>query len=149
MKDEKTAKINESKKKGRKFTRALWFIAGMICLFLGVIGIVLPILPTTPFLLAAAACFCKSSSRMYNWLLNNRSFGEYIKNYREGRGLPLRTKISALTVLWLTIGFSTVFLLNRLLPPQLVIPMQLVMVVVAVGVSIHILRLPTFKKHVQ
>jgi uncharacterized membrane protein YbaN (DUF454 family) len=86
---------------------------------------------------------------MYNWLLNNRSFGEYIKNYREGRGLPLRTKISALTVLWLTIGFSTVFLLNRLLPPQLVIPMQLVIVVVAVGVSIHILRLPAFKKHVH
>jgi uncharacterized membrane protein YbaN (DUF454 family) len=149
MTDAKTSEINESKEKGRKFTRALWFFAGVICLFLGAIGIVLPILPTTPFLLAAAACFCKSSSRMYNWLLNNRWFGEYIKNYREGRGLPLRSKISALTVLWLTIGFSTVFLLNRLLPPQLVIPMQLVMVVVAVGVSIHILRLPTFKKHVQ
>jgi len=86
---------------------------------------------------------------MYNWLLNNKLFGEYIKNYREGRGLPMKTKITALTVLWLTIGFSTVFLLNRLLPPQLVIPMQLVMVVVAVGVSIHILRLPTFKKHVH
>lgn len=149
MKDEQASKKTESKKKGQNVTRALWFIAGMLCLFLGAIGIVLPILPTTPFLLAAAACFCKSSSRMYNWLLNNRWFGEYIKNYREGRRLPTKTKITALTVLCLTIGFSTVFLLNRFLPPQLLIPMQLVMVAVAVGVSIHILRLPTFKKRVQ
>lgn len=79
MKDEQASKKTESKKKGQNVTRALWFIAGMLCLFLGAIGIVLPILPTTPFLLAAAACFCKSSSRMYNWLLNNRWFGEYIK----------------------------------------------------------------------
>ena len=149
MVDEKTFKIDESKKKGQNFTRALWFIIGMICLFLGAIGIVLPILPTTPFLLAAAACFCKSSSRMYKWLLNNRWFGEYIKNYREGRGLPMKTKISALIVLWLTIGFSLVFLLNRLLPPHLLTPSQLVMVAVAFGVSIHVLRLPTFKKRVQ
>ena len=146
MEDEKTPKINESKKKGQNVTRALWFIAGMFCLFLGAIGIVLPILPTTPFLLASAACFCKSSSRMYNWLLSNKWFGEYIKNYREGKGIPMKTKITALTVLWLTIGFSTVFLLSRLLPPQLVIIMQLIMVAVAIGVSIHILRLPTFKK---
>ena len=149
MEDEKTSKIDESKKKGQDVTRAIWFIAGTICLFLGAIGIVLPILPTTPFLLAAAACFCKSSSRMYNWLLKNKWFGEYIKNYREGKGLPMKTKITALTFLWLTISFSTVFLLNRLLPPQLVIPMQLVMVAVAVGVSIHILKLPAFKKCVH
>jgi len=147
MENEKTSKTTPSKKKGRKITRALWLIAGMICLVLGAIGIVLPILPTTPFLLASAACFCKSSSRMYNWLLSNKWFGEYIRNYREGRGLPMKTKITALTVLWATIGISTVFFLNRLLPPQLVLPMQLIMLAVAVGVSIHILRLPTFKKH--
>jgi uncharacterized membrane protein YbaN (DUF454 family) len=146
MEKEKTFKAAENKKKGQNVTRALWFIAGMLCLFLGAIGIVLPILPTTPFLLASAACFCKSSSRMYNWLLNNRWFGEYIKNYKEGKGIPMKTKITALTVLWITIGFSTVFLLNRLLPPQLVIPLQLIMVAVAMGVSVHILRLPTFKK---
>lgn len=148
MEDEKISKTAQSKKKGQKVTRALWLIAGMICLFLGAIGIVLPILPTTPFLLASAACFCKSSSRMYNWLLSNKWFGEYIRNYKEGRGLPMKTKITALTVLWITIGFSTIFLLIRLLPPQLVLPMQLIMVVVAIGVSIHILRLPTFKKRV-
>jgi uncharacterized membrane protein YbaN (DUF454 family) len=83
---------------------------------------------------------------MYNWLLNNKWFGEYIRNYKEGRGLPMRTKIIALTVLWFTIGVSTVFFLPRLLPPQLILPMQLAMVAVAVGVSFHILRLPTFKR---
>ena len=132
--------------KGNKAARALWFIAGMICLVFGMVGIVLPILPTTPLLLAAAACFCKSSTRMYDWLLGNKWFGEYIKNYKEGRGLPMRTKIWALTVLWVTIGVSTVFFLNRLLPPQLVLPMQLIMVAVAIAVSAHILRLPTFRK---
>jgi len=83
---------------------------------------------------------------MYNWLLNNKWFGEYIKKYREGKGIPKKTKITALAVLWVTIGVSTIFFLNRLLPTQLVLPMQLIMVIVAVGVSIHILRLPTFKK---
>jgi uncharacterized protein len=135
-------------KKGQKIIRALWLALGLICVGLGAIGMVLPILPTTPFLLAAAACFCKSSTRMYNWLLSNKWFGEYIRNYREGRGLPMKTKIIALTVLWATIGISTVFLLNRLLPSQLVFPIQLIMISVAVGVSIHILKLPTFKKSV-
>ncbi len=85
---------------------------------------------------------------MYNWLLSNKLFGEYIKNYREGKGIPLKGKIAALTLLWVTIVFSTIFLLNRILPIQLVLPMQLIMVAVAIGVSIHILRLPTFKKRV-
>jgi len=135
-------------KKGQKVTRALWLLAGLICVGLGTVGMVMPILPTTPFLLAAAACFCKSSTRMYNWLLNNKWFGEYIKNYKEGRGLQMKTKITALTVLWSAIIVSTVFFLNRLLPSQLVLPMQLIMLAVAVGVSVHVLRLPTLKKHV-
>jgi len=66
------------KKKRNKIARALWLVTGLICVGLGAIGIVLPILPTTPFLLAAAACFCKSSTRLYNWLINNKWFGEYI-----------------------------------------------------------------------
>jgi hypothetical protein len=139
---------NKRENKGKKIKKALWLVVGFICLGLGSVGIVLPILPTTPFLLAAAACFCKSSTRMYNWLLGNKWFGEYIRNYKEGRGLAMKTKITALTVLWVTIGISTVFFLNRLLPPQLVLPMQIIMVAIAVGVSIHILRLPTYKKRV-
>jgi uncharacterized protein len=141
-----TSELPDCKKKGRRVTRLLWLAAGLVCVGLGLIGIVLPILPTTPFLLAAAACFCKSSTRMYNWLLGNKLFGEYIKNYKEGKGIPMKTKITALTVLWVTIGVSTIFFLNRLLPTELVLPMQLIMVAVAVGVTAHILKLPTFKK---
>ena len=144
--EEKKTFASACKKQGNKLVRTLWLIAGTICVVLGAIGMVLPLLPTTPLLLAAAACYCKSSDRMYNWLLNNKWFGEYIRNYKEGKGLPMKTKITALTVLWITISFSTVFILHRLLPAQLVLPMQLIMVAIAIAVSIHIVRLPTFKR---
>ena len=146
MEEKKASRGSAFKKKGQKLVRALWLIAGTICLVLGAIGIVLPVLPTTPFLLAAAACYYKSSARMHKWLLNNRWFGEYIRNYKEGKGLTLKTKITALTMLWITIGVSTVFMLDRLLPAQLVLPTQLIMMAIAIAVSTHILRLPTFKK---
>ncbi len=142
-----TSEHTDCEKKANSVTRALWLVAGLLCVGLGVVGFVLPILPTTPFLLAAAACFCKSSTKMYNWLLNNKWFGEYLRNYKEGRGLPITTKVTSLTVLWVTILVSSIFL-NRLLPPQLVLPMQLVMIAVAFVVSFHILRLPTFRKRV-
>ncbi|MBT0159396.1 DUF454 domain-containing protein [Candidatus Bathyarchaeota archaeon A05DMB-2] len=146
MDTEKNSWASSCKQKGQRVVRALWFTAGTICVFLGAIGIVLPILPTTPFLLAAAACYYKSSPRMHHWLLNNKWFGEYIRNYKEGKGLTVKTKVTAMSVLWVTIGFSTIFMLDRLLPAQLVLPMQLTMVAVAAAVSIHIVRLPTFKK---
>jgi uncharacterized membrane protein YbaN (DUF454 family) len=136
----------ENAEKGIKIIRGIWFITGTICLTLGAIGIVLPILPTTPFLLAAAACYYKSSPRMHKWLLNNKWFGEYIKNYKEGKGIPKKTKVTALTVLWVTIGVSTFFFLDRLLPAVLVLPMQLVMISVALIVTIYMLRLPTYQK---
>jgi len=143
---EKNTFTAKCKEQGKKLVKTLWFIAGTICMVLGAIGIVLPILPTTPFLLAAAACYYKSSERMHRWLLNNKWFGEYIRNYTEGKGLTMKTKITALTVLWITIIFSTVFMLDRLLPAMIVLPMQIIMIAVAIAVSTHILRLPTFKK---
>ena len=144
--EKKETFAEKCKKQGQKLVRTLWFVAGTACVVLGAIGIVLPILPTTPFLLAAAACYYKSSPRMHRWLLNNKWFGEYIRNYTEGKGLTKKTKITALALLWATIGISTVFMLNRLLSAQLVLPMQIIMIAVAIAVSLHILRLPTFKK---
>ncbi len=142
----KNIKNVKSPTKWMKIIGGLWFIAGTICLFLGAIGIVLPILPTTPFLLASAACYYKSSPKMHKWLLNNKLFGNYIKNYQEGRGIPRKTKIIALTVLWVTIGISTIFFLDRILPSFLVLPMQIIMIIVAVVVTVYMLKLPTYKK---
>jgi uncharacterized membrane protein YbaN (DUF454 family) len=144
--EEKENFAAKCKKQGQKIVRTLWLVTGTVCVALGAIGIVLPILPTTPFLLAAAACYYKSSPRMHRWLLNNKWFGEYIRNYTEGKGLTRKTKVTALTVLWVTIGISIIFMLERILPATLVLPMQIVMVAVAIAVSTHILRLPTFRK---
>lgn len=76
---------------------------GWTCVGLGTLGIVLPILPTTCFLLAAGACFAKSSPRANAWLHGNRWFGRYLRDYREHRVIPARVKAVSLTVLWITI----------------------------------------------
>ena len=127
------------KPKRNKVTRVLLMIAGTVSLIFALIGLVLPLIPTTPFLLLTAACYCRSSERLYNWLITNKWFGEYIKNYREGKGIPLKTKIFALTILWVTIGISAL-----LLVPIFIV--QMILLVIAIAVSIHILRLPTYRK---
>ncbi|MGE5533801.1 MAG: YbaN family protein [Bacillota bacterium] len=129
-----------SRNRKQKLVRALLIVVGTFSLGLGTIGIVLPILPTTPFLLLSAACYLRSSDRMHKWLLGNRWFGEYVRNYQEGRGIPAKTKILAMTVLWATIFFSAFIFLDEILIAQVVL------FLVALGVSIHIVRLPTFKK---
>ena len=126
--------------KKQKVLKPILLVVGTISLILGAIGIFLPILPTTPFLLLSAACYVRSSERMYNWLLGNGWFGKYIKNYREGRGIPLKTKIIAVTLLWVGILYSTIIVVNGFLVAKLAL------LIIAVGVSIHLVRLPTFKK---
>ncbi len=128
------------KQKKQKIVRALLIISGTISLVLGAIGIFLPILPTTPFLLLSAACYMRSSERMYNWLLKNRWFGEYIRHYREGRGIPMKSKLVAITLLWVTILYSSLFIVDEILIAQVAL------ILVAFGVSVHLLRLPTFKR---
>jgi uncharacterized protein len=123
-----------------RVVRALLLVAGTISLTLGAIGLVLPILPTTPFLLLSAACYLRSSERMHKWLLGNRWFGEYIRNYQEGKGIPLKTKILAMSVLWGTIFFSVLFALDEFLIAQVAL------LLIALGVSVHLIRLPTLKK---
>lgn len=129
-----------SKKCKRRLVRGLLIIGGTICLALGAVGIFMPILPTTPFLLVAAACYLRSSDKLHKWLLNNRWFGEYIRNYQEGRGIPMKTKILAITILWGTILFSAFYALNEILIAQIAL------IAIAVGVSAHLIRLPTLRK---
>jgi len=98
---------------------------------LGIIGVFIPILPTTPFLLLAAACYMRSSERFYQWLINNRIFGAYVRNYIEGRGMPVRTKIFTILLLWLTIGFSITFGVQNIV-------IRIVLICLAIGVTAHI-----------
>lgn len=79
---------------------------GWLSVALGVIGIFLPVLPTTPFLLLAAACFMRSSQRFYLWLVNHRQLGPWIVDYLEGQGIPLKGKVYAISLMWLSIGLS-------------------------------------------
>ena len=79
---------------------------GWLSVLLGVIGIFVPVLPTTPFLLLAAACFARSSRRFYLWLVNHKHLGPWIRDYLEGNGIPLKGKVYAIGLMWLSIGLS-------------------------------------------
>jgi len=122
----------------KRANNILLTILGSLCVALGVLGIFLPLLPTTPFLLLAAVCFARSSKRFYDWLMNNRWFGEYIRSYREGRGIPLKQKVLAIILLWLTIG-STALLAVTLWW------VRLILLCIAVGVTIHLVKLKTYR----
>jgi uncharacterized membrane protein YbaN (DUF454 family) len=111
--------------------RRLLIAAGTLCAGLGIIGIFVPILPTTPFLLLAAACYMRSSERFYRWLTNNRVFGAYVRNYIEGGGMPLRMKVFTILLLWLAIGLSIAFAVESLV-------IGIILISIAVGVTVHI-----------
>jgi len=115
---------------------------GTFFLIIGIIGIFIPILPTTPFLLLAAACYARGSKKFYNWLINNKWLGEYIKNYQEGRGIPLTIKILSITLLWITIAFSTIIIVSNFL-------IQIILIIIAIVVTIHILTIKTMQKKIR
>ena len=118
------------------FMKKLLVLLGFVSLFLGIIGIVIPLLPTTPFLLLSAACFIQGSDRLYQWLMNNRIFGSYIRNYAEYKAIPLKTKILAISFLWITILYSSIFILES-------VYIRILLVAIAVAVTIHILHFNT------
>jgi len=125
-----------------RMVKGILIAGGSLSVALGVIGIFFPVLPTTPFLLLAAFCYARSSQRFYDWLLNNRWFGDYIRNYREGRGIPLTEKILAISSLWLTIGFSVLCVVQNMW-------VKLLLLSIAVGVTIHLVRIKTLRKKVE
>ena len=86
--------------------KAVLVAAGSVCLALAVLGVFLPLLPTTPFLLLASACYVRSSERLHGWLMGNRWLGPYIRNFKERRGIPLRGRIVTVVLLWLPLLYS-------------------------------------------
>jgi uncharacterized membrane protein YbaN (DUF454 family) len=121
-----------------KLKRQLLIIAGTLSLAIGIIGIFVPLLPTTPFLLLAAGCYLRSSQRFYNWLMGNRWLGAYIRNYFEGRGIPVKVKIFIIALLWVTIGISIWLVAKPLV--------TVILLIVAIGVTLHIIFIKARQK---
>ena len=131
---------DDSQTKARgTWIRILLIIVGTFFVGLGIIGIFVPVLPTTPFLLLAAACYARSSQRFYGWLLSNKWFGNCIRNYLERKGVPLKVKVLTITLLWITIGISAAFAVQTLV-------IRLILVLIAIAVSIHVLSIRTLKQ---
>lgn len=109
---------------------------GSFCVALGVVGIIMPLLPTTPFLLLAAACYAHSSEQFYVWLLTNRLFGHYIRDWRENRGIAVATKVWVIAVMLGTMGVTAIFFIPLM-------PVRLLLFAIGMSVSYYIWRQPT------
>lgn len=118
--------------------KAFLIFAGTVFVGLGVVGMFLPLVPTTVFLLLAAYCYSRSSKKFHTWLITNRWCGDYIRNYQEGRGMTATHKVKAILVLWASIGFSIWFV-------GAAFWVTLVLLVIAGGVTFHLIRLETYR----
>ncbi len=111
-------------------------VLGSLFVVLGFIGIFVPLLPTTPFLLVSAALFVRSSDRLYNWLLNQKLLGPYVRNFVHKKGMPLHAKIYTLVIMWTSMIYSTFFIVENL-------HIQILLMAISTGVTIYILSLKT------
>lgn len=116
--------------------RVLYAGLGVMFLLVGVAGAVLPVLPTTPFMLLAAACFARASTRFYNWLLNTRAFGPAILEWREHRSIRYRTKLTAIALMALTLTTSTLLFVQETW-------LQAALAVLGVGLGCWLYRIPS------
>ena len=114
--------------------RSFLFALGCLSVALGVLGVFLPLLPTTPFMLLAAACFARSSKRFYCWITSHHKYGPMIADYLAGKGLPVRAKYMAVSLLWLSILVG-VFWVDFIWA-------KLAMLLTAAGVTAYLWRLP-------
>ncbi|MBR5477347.1 MAG: YbaN family protein [Bacteroidaceae bacterium] len=118
--------------------KILLAILGSVSLALGIMGVFLPVLPTTPFLLLSAALYMRSSQRLYDWLMLHKHLGPYIKNFREHKALPLRVKVVSVTMVWATLLYCAIFVAKEWW-------MSAVFVAIAIGVTVHIISFKTLK----
>jgi len=119
--------------------KAIYLIVGSISLAAGLVGVFLPVIPTTPFILLSAGCFLRSSERLFHWVVSNETLGPTIQNYHEGKGITKNTKIRAIVMMWLTISLSVYFFITNTYLIAL-------LYVIAIGVSVYLFKLPTVKE---
>lgn len=131
----------------KRSVRYLCLAVGVIATGLGIIGTVVPMWPTTPFLLLAAACFVRSSDRLYAWLVSHDHLGPYVRDFMSGRGIPLRAKRVTLTLMWVTSQMSWLVILWRVGLRPWTIAYAVLLFCVAIGVHYYIgYRVPTRKE---
>jgi uncharacterized membrane protein YbaN (DUF454 family) len=118
-----------------RLVRWLLIALGSVLVGIGVLGIFLPLLPSTVFFLMAAGCYGKSSPAAYTWLTTNRWFGRHLKDYKEERRATVGAKVMSIGSLWLGIGITEILIDNPWV--------RLLLVVIALGVTIHLVRLGT------
>ena len=118
--------------------RILLIIVGWLSVMLGVIGIFLPVLPTTPFLLLAAACFVRTSPKFYQWLVGHPKLGKYIVYYLAGKGIPLKAKVYTIALMMITMSTTAYFV------P--VTAVRVLLPLVGVLVALYIVRQPTLER---
>lgn len=126
----------------KSIKKAFLLIIGSISLGLGVLGIILPLLPTTPLLLLSAACYIRSSDKLYQWLITNKYVGSYILNYRSGKGIPLKAKIIGVSLLWISILYTIIFIV-----PLVIV--KILLFLIASYFTWFILKQKTFRKSVE
>ncbi len=119
-----------------KVNRYFYLISGFLLVAIGVIGIFLPVLPTTIFLILASACFVKSSPKANEWLRNHKILGIYIKNYQDKTGLTVKSKIFNITFLWIMILLSAFYFTDEWY-------IKLILIGIAIGVTIHLMMIKT------
>lgn len=113
-------------------------ILGLLALGLGILGIFLPVLPTTPLLLLAAALFLRSNRGLYDWLLNHPRLGPYIRNFMEYKAIPLKIKVLSVSLVWITLLNCAVFVADHW-------AFRLFFIVLAAAITVHILSYKTLK----
>ena len=116
--------------------RGLLLAAGVLSVGLATVGLFLPLLPTTPFLLLAAACFVRSSDKLHQWLVTHRQLGPYIRNYQEHKAITRRSKVVSLLLLWGTITHTGISVTSSL-------AVRILLLLVGIGVTFHVLSLRT------
>jgi len=133
---------NTSNKEFSSFNKKALTLAGHSFVGLGILGMILPLMPTTVFLLLAAACYAKSSPKFYTWLHSNKYFGKHLKNYREKKGTPMSVKIFSTVFLWLSMLFSIYTIRNT----SNFLYITILLLIIASAVTIHLFTIKTYKE---
>lgn len=120
----------------RRELRLLFLLCGCACVALGVAGIMLPVLPTTPFMLLAAACFARSSERFHRWLLTHPLFGATVREWEQYRSVRRRTKRIAILTMAITLGVSILFFVSSR-------PLQIALAFFGLALALYLHRLPS------